>query len=516
MKITIKIIKAILLFIFISSAISAQNNFLKIVSSSESFNGSTISQNTDHSYIITGTAWTANGEQVFLMKTDSFANVEWTSYYDHVLYSNGKSGLQFQNGYIISGTIVTNNGNFSLLFKTDSLGAIEWERAYGTFSFSENGMKMILDRDKILLGGMLTHPGPVFSNLDFGLKMIDSLGNILWSKKYGGPASDILIDFFKTNDEGFILCGISTSPNDSLDWGILIVKTDSMGTMQWTKTYQNGYYHHSCKIVQDDNGEYTIAGNYYEQPFLTSYLLHIDSIGQQIWAKQYHDMVYNCIQKTNDAGHVVGGYLSDSMGTILNGAVVTTDSAGNLLDARNYTDTISTIWDQIINNNEYGYTLVGHGDEVTERWEIILKVDSTGFLECPHSNFSPLVTNITFIDTSIAIESDQNDSTIIPALNKIPIQTIETVICQTNSISNEIMSEEIEIYPNPFSSQINIKLSLTSDDIIINIYNVLGKIVFSSIQKSTELINLVSLSPGIYFVDIQWGNKKVRKKIIKI
>ncbi len=516
MNTTFKFLKINFLLILISSALAAQNNFLKAVSSLESFYNPIINQSTDLGYIITGVAFTGGGERVFLMKTDSSANVQWTYFYETNHNSNGSGVVPFQNGYLISGVTVMNNVIYSLLFKTDSLGTIEWTRAYGGIPHTEGSMKMILVRDKIFIAGLSTYPGPIYNNLDFGLKMLDSLGNILWSKTYGNQHSDYLTDFQKTNDGGFILCGSTVTGNDSLDLGILIVKTDSLGTMQWTKTYRNSRYQHSFKIIQDASGDYTIIGNYYEQSSSVSFLLHIDTIGQIKWAKHYRNIVNTSLSKINNENNLVAGYLTDSLGNILNSVVMETDSLGNLLWAKNYSDTLSIVWNDIIYNNDNGYTLAGMGNDVQGRSLVILKIDSFGFLECPYSDIFSFVTNISFNDTSVAIETNRNDSTITTTLPIIPIHTNTTTICNTLAISNTLTQEAVEIYPNPFSSQIYIKNFSATEEIMINVYNVLNKNVFFSKQNSTEPINLSSLNTGIYFVDIKWDNKNVRKIIVKI
>lgn len=75
--------------------------------------------------------------------------------------------------------------------------------------------------------------------------------------------------------------------------------------------------------------------------------------------------------------------------------------------------------------------------------------------------------------------------------------------------------QNLEIYPNPFSSESKIKSSLPMKDVFINVYNMLGKIVFSCKQKTTELIDLSSLTSGIYFIDFESGPLKIRRKVIK-
>ncbi len=79
----------------------------------------------------------------------------------------------------------------------------------------------------------------------------------------------------------------------------------------------------------------------------------------------------------------------------------------------------------------------------------------------------------------------------------------------------KISSEDIpknEIYPNPFTSVINIK---TKDVKKIVIYNQKGKQVFAT-QNQLKKINLDFLPSGIYFIKIISNSENYRQKIIKL
>jgi len=73
-------------------------------------------------------------------------------------------------------------------------------------------------------------------------------------------------------------------------------------------------------------------------------------------------------------------------------------------------------------------------------------------------------------------------------------------------------NEKINIYPNPSKGQITI--SNISKGAIIEIFNLLGEIVYSEItDEATHTINLRE-SPGIYLVKIQTENNIQSGKIV--
>ena len=83
-------------------------------------------------------------------------------------------------------------------------------------------------------------------NTDMYLFKIDSLGNLLWSKTFGGSNIEWGMDLNQTIDTGYILTGYSNS--QSWDYNIYVVKTDSIGDSIWTRTYGGNDWDFSYSI----------------------------------------------------------------------------------------------------------------------------------------------------------------------------------------------------------------------------------------------------------------------------
>ena len=77
----------------------------------------------------------------------------------------------------------------------------------------------------------------------------------------------------------------------------------------------------------------------------------------------------------------------------------------------------------------------------------------------------------------------------------------------TNDLTNyeKLISNSFSVYPNPSNGYINIESTVSNEN--INIYNAIGKIVWSGIVNHTDLI---FLAKGIYFLE----NQKETIKII--
>ncbi len=88
--------------------------------------------------------------------------------------------------------------------------------------------------------------------------------------------------------------------------------------------------------------------------------------------------------------------------------------------------------------------------------------------------------------------------------------------CVTTTDINEVNTESgFSIYPNPTTGIIEIKSNLIGES-KIQLFNSIGEMVYQSILKSNQTIDLNSLqlNAGVYFVEIDSKEKKVVKKLI--
>jgi gliding motility-associated-like protein len=146
------------------------------------------------------------------------------------------------------------------------------------------------------------------STFDFWIIKLDNNGNPLWDKRYGGNRNDILEDVVQTSDGGYILAGVSDSPvsgnKSALNIGSYdywIVKIDSLGNLMWDKSYGGNLeeYLASLYLTQDNRliiGGTTRSGasGNISQPNrdttngTTDYwLITTNAIGNIIWEKRY-------------------------------------------------------------------------------------------------------------------------------------------------------------------------------------------------------------------------------------
>jgi len=185
-------------------------------------------------------------------KIDSNGNVVWSK-------CIGGTGLDVPTSLIVlpDRSIVVTGANGSSdgdvtcdpdktcrVVKLDSNGNFVWDRCYGGSS-SEMGYDIVEGINGGFYVAALTssNDGDVLGHIggnDIWLFQADSLGNITWSRCFGGSNTDSPVSISKTSDGGLLVCGKSTShPSPSLPFDAIIIKTDSVGNLEW-QTFLGG------------------------------------------------------------------------------------------------------------------------------------------------------------------------------------------------------------------------------------------------------------------------------------
>lgn len=210
------------------------------------------------------------------------------------------------------------------LVKTDSNGNALWNMTYGgTKDDGANSLIQASDSGYVLAG----YTSLNVENQSTWIVKVDPLGNIQWSTVCSGQAATSIT---KTNEGGYALT--VEQPN-----AYELVKLDSTGQVQWNQTYQApSYSGRAQSVVQASDGGYAVTGWIMDQTGSSStWLLKTDSTGTLQWSKTYVGLGAYCIVQTNGGGYALTGDRA---------FVIVTDSAGNVLWNRSlaYTDSDGT------------------------------------------------------------------------------------------------------------------------------------------------------------------------------
>jgi len=181
---------------------------------------------------------------------------EWAQTYGGTKNDWGSSVVQTSDGgYAIAGYTEDYAGSVYAfwLVRTDSAGNHLWNRAFGSLSECAWSVVQASDGGYALAGYTYSY---VAGSSDFWLVKTDSAGTMLWSRTYGGTSSEEAYSLIQTDDGGYALAGSSSHD-------FWLVKTDSAGNMQWNKTCGGTSTEEAYSVVQTDDGGYALAGYTY-------------------------------------------------------------------------------------------------------------------------------------------------------------------------------------------------------------------------------------------------------------
>jgi len=325
-------------------------------------------QEVEDGYILAGSFQplniTENFEDFVLIKTDSAGNEEWNKTYGRRNSQSLFSAMQTKDGgYILAGGDEIRGLN-GLVIKTDGEGVEEWNKTFGEWANDFQSVQQTSDGGYIFAGGIAS---PSAGGYDAWLIKTDSYGNEEWNRTFGGTSLEIAYSVQQTSDGGYILvCGIYTHDADThTTW---LIKTDSNGNEEWSKCFENpGYgYNQMNSVKETKDGGYILAG--ITRPSGTykdgkAWLIKTNSEGEEEWSrtfdKGYYISLYS-VQQTSDGGYVFAGNSEFSVPYRYDAWIIKTDSNGYEEWNKTFENVESSHINYVQETRDKGYILAGH------------------------------------------------------------------------------------------------------------------------------------------------------------
>jgi hypothetical protein len=220
-----------------------------------------VQQTSDGGYIMAGTAtgFGAGNQDIYVVKTDTSGDVLWSKTFGGGSNDLGECIRQTTDGgYIICGTAASfDTSNYSLyLIRTDANGDSLWTKIIkdGINSFNGINVQQTTDGGFVITGNYYYY---MPTNYNIYLTKIDSSGNLLWFRKFGGNISEIAYCVQQTMDGGFVITGGTYSGSQADGF---LIKTDTSGNLTWNKTYGGGNYDAFYSMQQTSDNGYILSG----------------------------------------------------------------------------------------------------------------------------------------------------------------------------------------------------------------------------------------------------------------
>ncbi len=232
----------------------------------------------------------------------------------------------------LDGDLSSNNGKKDvLIMKLDENMNVQWAKNYGGSNNDVAHAVKQIDNEGYILAGVTTSNDFDVSSYngedDIWVIKLDSLGELIWEKNYGGTDDDVAYDI-EANTEGHFYVVGSTRSNDldvtdtlggdAVYW---MIKIDENGNLLWDKTYMNYGFDEAKCIEKINDNEFVISGdgagiNYGGNNFLgyggnDFWLIGVDGSGEILWYQNYggsNTDIINDMIITQDHSVVMVGY----------------------------------------------------------------------------------------------------------------------------------------------------------------------------------------------------------------
>ncbi len=342
---------------------------------------------------------TDNTEQVnmyWLLKTDEQGVIQWSKTYGGSGDDRGEHLIQTNDGgFLIAGSTTSSDGDVSenagfydnWILKLDASGAIQWERSYG-FSGSDQLFSVIQTSDGgYFIGGFLDvsasggEGNEGFTNTinhtsdtratqhgvgEFWGHKLDTNGNLVWSRYFGGSNNDRAYQVIQAADGGILMVGASESNDFDItdsrgSYDFWVVRLDGSGNLLWEQSYGGTEIDIAYTATATLDGGYLLAGDSRSDDLDVSnpkgnadvWLVKIDDQGNIQWQKSLGGSNFESARAITpfNTGYVITGGARSADGDVTsnNGQndiwVVTTDANGNILKQQSFGG----------NNQDFGY-----------------------------------------------------------------------------------------------------------------------------------------------------------------
>jgi hypothetical protein len=536
----------LIFFIFLCVSCSfeivySQNQFQIAIGGTGNEYAYSIKRTTDGGYAAAGgtTSFGAGSGDFYVVKIDGSGNLQWTRTVGGAGYDGALFIVQTTDGgYAVAGytqSFGAGNSDFYIV-KLDAGGNFQWNKTIGGPN-EDVALAIVQTTDGGYAAGGYTYSFGA-GDRDYYVVKLDSSGNLQWNRTIGGLYYEYGETIIQTSDGGYAMAGFTYSFGAG-SGDFYIVKLDAAGNFQWNRTIGGTDADYCLSVIQTTDGGYALAGqvNSFGAGSNDYYVVKLDSAGTLQWTRSvggaYLDYGESVIQ-TPDGGYAVGGLTYSFGAGDQDLYLVKLDAGGNFQWSRTVGSSLTDYVESIVMASDGGYVGAGHTNSFgAGDYDVyIVKFDAAGNT-CSDTSSPPSQAG-----TGGSISSPTPTITTPTPIVTTPTPNtgtggIITTICTftgIKTISNEI-PDEIRLYqnyPNPFNPVTKIRFAIPSVgqmhafELRLIIYDILGKevqtLVNENLSPGTYEVNFdgSNLPSGVYIYRLTAGNYTETKKMVLI
>jgi hypothetical protein len=266
-----------------------------------------------------------------------------------------------------------------------------WTRTYGGMGGDiGNDVIQTNDGNFVVTGSISIIGTQPPSHPDVYLSKVDSAGNVIWQRNFGGIYLDFGYSVQQTTDNGFIIAGYTIRDNVTNNEDAILIKTDADGNLVWERRFGTINDDRGYCVRQTTDGGYIITGYTLIGSTRQAYLLKTDSTGNPMWWRTFGSPLWaegHSVQQTLDGGYIIAGRIGiSSIPYNTDIFLIKTDNQGDLIWQNNYGGNLVEEAFCVLQSLDGGYVICGSVYGVFSSSDVyILKTDTNGNLVWNHT-----------------------------------------------------------------------------------------------------------------------------------
>ncbi len=397
-------------------------------------------------------------------------------------------------------------------------GTIGWTKTIGGSS-DEEGYSIIQTSDG---GYAISGKTKSFSvgSWDVYVIKLDSTGTVQWTRTIGGIDTDVGTSIIQTSDSGYVVAGYTCSFGVG-GCDVYVIKLFSTGTIQWIKTIGGSNDDIGYSIIQTSDGGYAIAGytmsfgvDYYDV-----YVIKLSSDETIEWTKTiggFHGDDASSIIQTSDGGYAIVGK-TWSFGT--SGAdiyVIKLNSTGTVQWTKTIKGSQDDIGSSITQTSYSEYAIAGwtYSFGASEVDIFVIKLD-TNFNTCSACSIQIVNSDTSSPNSQVSSPAPltNNVNSSVSSGGNVSTGGTLTLICSSDIIENNFDKLTSLCYSN---GKIKINFGRVYENISIGIKDVSGREIMRKELKNVDRTELdIKGNNGVYFIELKNKDRRVVFKVIK-
>lgn len=422
-----------------------------------------------------------------------YGQITFKTFHGGTSFDYGAAVLALPDGYLIYGDSRSRQGiqYESYLVKTNQFGNKIWDKYIIRDStiWDDYAVSITKTHDDhfVFVSKSVIYLGSTYE--DVLLTKTDTLGNVIWEKRYQTPNWDMAKKVVCTPDSGFLIASNINNQN----W---IIKTNSSGDSTWSRKYfsTDNYDVRDLVITQDSNFVITGVKRGYDFNSLSTFLIKFNNNGDTIWTKILDSLYDNepfSIDETDDGGFIIAAKkyspVSDGYGYLIR-----TDVNGDTLWTHKNPINIE-IYDRVLSTIDNGYL-------VTTSSLDLYKFDVTANIEWSKSYSAGHQEGNSLIQTSdsgfVLVGSDDG---LFGLSDYVIIKTNKSG--NVNSVFEPITYSGISVFPNPATNFLYIYNNGSVNINSAKILDTKGSLILNlDFHSSYVEIPIQTFNSGLYFV----------------